>query len=758
MKTVLFNGQDFKFLSYLIDYYRNKSGYDVLLDLQPGHELNDTKQSERLLQNADLIFCEWALGNAVWYSRNKKKNQKLVIRLHAQCIRLHYLREICWVNVDQIIFICQEYLDIFLQRFPEMKSRATLIYNLIDCQSFILPKMPDAFFNLGFIGTAPKSKAPHFALEILKRLRDKDERYTLIIKGKHPWEYEWLWKKVDERKYFIKFYQDIEDSEFRNSIVFDPFGYDLPDWFTKIGFILSTSNHEGSHQAVAEGMAAGSIPVIRNWPGAARLYPEQFVVRSVNEAVDFILGYQNSEKYLSHVGYIQEFAMNNFDIPVITSQYDALFEYLFSQEAPLNYGLHENLVSEIIYPIKVMHVCYLRPFSQSGYEVRIVDEVKALVQAGVRVFMTVFVPAEIFQDHEIVKSFTESLEKATHAKIFLLSGNRFFDLEVTEGLTNEIDKPLCSLVKENDIKILHGQALYSSIHSLRVAQKLGIKIVADIHGAQPEESDMGKAHPDRIRKITELEKKVIQEVSLNIFVSSAMHLHYSEKYGLPHIKQLLIPCCVYPGKFSISMDEREKIRQEKGFRDKFIILYLGTLSIWQGTEDMFNLFAFMLQKIPNSFIYLLIPQYDHDKAREFCSKYGISPDNYLLEEVPHNVVGEIIGAADIGVLLRKHHLASKVSSPIKVGEYLAAGLPVILNTGVGDYSDMVDDLGVGVTIQITDNLITEVENEKILKFAADVQKNREQWAVRCRQVAFEKLNWNVFGYNLAEQYRSVLNL
>ena len=331
---ILFAGHDFKFLTPILAHYDSHPLYEVLTDEYNGHAIKNTKRSKTLLRQADIIFCEWCLGNAEWYSNNKKGNQLLLIRLHSQEIyqNLPYLNRIKWENVDCIIFICQNNMSLFLDKFPSMKDRAVLIYNLIDCDSFSLPKLYGAEFNLGFIGVAPKIKAPHLAFELLKRLKKIDSRYTLFIKGEPPWKYDWLWNRPDERRYYEDFYSQVNASQYANSIVFDPQGNDMPEWFSKIGFLLSTSEHEGSHQAVAESMASGAIPVIRNWAGADSLYPEKYIFKSIDEAVQLILRWKTIPNYVNEGNFCKEFAYTNFDRTIILQQYDELFSQLLERK------------------------------------------------------------------------------------------------------------------------------------------------------------------------------------------------------------------------------------------------------------------------------------------------------------------------------------------------------------------------------------------------------------------------------------------
>jgi glycosyltransferase involved in cell wall biosynthesis len=109
-------------------------------------------------------------------------------------------------------------------------------------------------------------------------------------------------------------------------------GDDVPEWLADIGFILSTSEHEGSHQAVAEGMASGAIPVIRNWIGADLLYPERYVVRSSEDAVQALLRWSEPDVRMRQSELCREFARESFDHRKILRQYDALIEELCARD------------------------------------------------------------------------------------------------------------------------------------------------------------------------------------------------------------------------------------------------------------------------------------------------------------------------------------------------------------------------------------------------------------------------------------------
>jgi glycosyltransferase involved in cell wall biosynthesis len=638
-----------------------------------------------------------------------------------------------------------------------MKDRAVLIYNVIDCNALSSPKLYGAEFNLGLMVFAPKQKSPDLAFEILKRLKNIDKRYTLFIKGKQPWEYDWLWCQAEERKYYEKFYSDVNASEYADAVVFDPHGNNVPDWLSKIGFILSTSEHEGSHQAVAEGMASGAIPVIRNWPGADLLYPEQFVFQTVDEAVELILKWNKRENYPDQCEFVKQYARERFDQNIVIQQYDHCIATLLNTRGHLAPQKAIASAKPKGKSIVAMHVCYLNPENQSGYEIRVIEETNLLQTLGIRVIIACFVK----RDHAYPKKaktlwrLHRRLRQSTGAKIYIIPTNHYFDLNVPSEGVKTITRPLIALAKRHNMNLLHGQALYSTLHILRANKRLGTKVVFDVHGAAPEETQMSGGHPDRVQRLEEWEKQALKSADLRIFVSSRMKAFFQKKYGLPDLPHTIIPCCVHNERFRMSHNVRRTKRKDMGIDDKFVFLYLGTLSVWQWPESMFSLFAQFYQKRPDSLFYLLLPTSDHEKALSFLKKHNLPATSFIVDEIPHNEVGSVIGVADAGLLLRKSHPVNQVSSPTKFGEYLAAGVPVIATHNIGDTSGLIEKENLGLIISPTDDGMRPDHLERIKAFAEDVHTNRHAWARRCMETSSEKLAWIAHVNLLEKAYETI---
>jgi glycosyltransferase involved in cell wall biosynthesis len=288
---VLVAGHDLKFFLSLQAELEKTGSFEFLIDHWVGHSQHDEDKSRSLLSHADVIFCEWCLGNLKWYSENKLPHQKLIARFHAQEARLTYFADSCIKAIDHVIFVSSHTRAHAIEVFEKVASVPfSIIPNYIDVAKFQgIPKLGNCKYVLGQIGITPKLKRFDRSVRLLEKLLDIDDRYTLRIKGQNPFDYAWLVNRHDERKYYEEMFQHINMSDkLRHKVVFDPPGDDVPAWLSMVGFLLSPSDTESFHMAVGEAIAAGSKPLVWNWEGAEEIWKEASIVASVEQAAILI--------------------------------------------------------------------------------------------------------------------------------------------------------------------------------------------------------------------------------------------------------------------------------------------------------------------------------------------------------------------------------------------------------------------------------------------------------------------------------------
>jgi len=310
-KKILIAGHDLKFAKFIMEKIEEDDDLELLVDQWKGHDKHDEAKSFELLNQADTIFCEWGLGNAVWYSKHKKLGQRLVTRMHLQEITTRHPEKFTHQNIDAYIMVSPYWLEQFAHDFSLERQKCKMVYNLVDTEFLNKPKSSEAIFNLGMIGDVPQRKRLDRALDIFEKLYQKDKRYKLFVKGKRPEEYPWMHSKAkaEEMAYYQQQYQRIKDNEWQDNVIFEGHGpIDL--WLQKIGYILSVSEFESFHLAPAEGMASGAVPIIYNWDGSSTIYDKKFIVNSSIQAVKLI---QDSKKSVKLTAIkVKEYSMKRF--------------------------------------------------------------------------------------------------------------------------------------------------------------------------------------------------------------------------------------------------------------------------------------------------------------------------------------------------------------------------------------------------------------------------------------------------------------
>ena len=224
-----------------------------------------------------------------------------------------------------LIFTAPHVRDTLLADFaPAALPAVHLIYNTFDGAALSREKSPGAERRLGLLGFCPKLKNPRLAVEILEHLLQHDDDWRLVLAGRGPEHYAWLWNRPEERAYYEALEEYLAARNLAGFLLRDGWTPDLPGRYAQIGFILSTSDLEGSHQVVAEGMAAGCIPVVRRWPGATEMYQNSQLFDTAREAGDLILRNSAPADQARLSALSRQEARERFSLSVILPQLEQL--------------------------------------------------------------------------------------------------------------------------------------------------------------------------------------------------------------------------------------------------------------------------------------------------------------------------------------------------------------------------------------------------------------------------------------------------
>lgn len=318
---VLIASHDLKFMGELMDYLERSPDYELRVDRWQSLHVNDEAESAKLLKWADVVFCEWAGPNLKWYSQKKRPGTKLISRLHRFELDGPWLRDVDWSNVDEMVFVSELYRRMGIEQLGLSPSKARVITNTIDIADFDRPKLPNAQFNLGFVGMVPYHKRVDRAVLLLRELLLHDERYVLHVKSRMPWDYDYVWNDPTQRQLYLEFFRMLKsEPQLREHVVFHPFGADIASWHRMIGFTLSPSEVESFHMAPAEGMAARTIPIFWDRLGVDEIFGPKYAHSNAESPVAKILRCRDPEMFEAEGRNCQSDALK-WDIPNVLSQW-----------------------------------------------------------------------------------------------------------------------------------------------------------------------------------------------------------------------------------------------------------------------------------------------------------------------------------------------------------------------------------------------------------------------------------------------------
>lgn len=281
-------------LTFIDELARDLSAYtgsDVKLD--PWKYLSGPPNSRRtfeLLDDSDVVIGEWARPNNFWMQERAPSDTRLIVRAHRYEVTTDFPHKIDMSRFDAGVVIVPWVGRKLVQDFGWPKEKMVFIPNYVKTNYFDRKKLPGAEFTLGIVGITPSLKRLDLALDLLSELREYDSRFNLRVRGDLPTTHvNWEKDPTIEEQWSLIQYRLLYEERLRGAVHFDTSGRDMGSWYRQVGVILSLSDIEGSHVALAEGIASGALPVVRPWPGAETLWPPEMIFGSGKDAVDWVL-------------------------------------------------------------------------------------------------------------------------------------------------------------------------------------------------------------------------------------------------------------------------------------------------------------------------------------------------------------------------------------------------------------------------------------------------------------------------------------
>jgi glycosyltransferase involved in cell wall biosynthesis len=200
--------------------------------------------------------------------------------MHLQELQTSYPAQVDFSRVEKIVFISPHVMREAIATFaipPEKCIVIPISVRLSPGAPWTPREIEARRDTLGMVGLTPWRKRPDKALALLRTLRARYPNLTLHLKGHTPSEYAWMANRTEELAAYRAFFREVAALERDGIIRFSGYDDDLESFSRGVGWILSLSDFEGCHTAVAEGGVMGCLPLMLNWAGANEVYPAELV-------------------------------------------------------------------------------------------------------------------------------------------------------------------------------------------------------------------------------------------------------------------------------------------------------------------------------------------------------------------------------------------------------------------------------------------------------------------------------------------------
>jgi glycosyltransferase involved in cell wall biosynthesis len=255
------------------------------------------------------------------------------------------------------------------------------------------------------------------------------------------------------------------------------------------------------------------------------------------------------------------------------------------------------------------------------------------------------------------------------------------------------------LVRRHNLDAVHARSHVPAAAALIVRRLTGCRLIFDMRGLMAEEyADAGRwkdgGIPYRITK--RVEAAAIRGADAMVVLTNKVREYLFADHPGPPVE--VIPCCADTAAIEAQAGARAETRRELNAGERPMLVYVGKFTGWYMEREMVDFFATAREELPG-LLFVVLTQADRAPALAALAARRIDPADFRITSAAPGDIGRYLAAADAGIAFIRPCFSKISSSPTKLGEYLAAGLPVVSGTGIGDVDMLLSADGVGALIE-----------------------------------------------------------
>src|SRR5262245_30910982 len=300
------------------------------------------------------------------------------------------------------------------------------------------------------------------------------------------------------------------------------------------------------------------------------------------------------------------------------------------------------------------------------------------------------------------------------------------------------------LARREKVEVLHARAHIPLVMALLARRLCGSMVIFDIRGLVADEYVDAGVWRERgavYRTIKWIERIGVARAEQIVVLTERMFDWLVENMMANPAKIEVIPCCADLSKFNVEGDTAEA---EADTADRFEVVYAGSVTGLYLLEEMGRFFLALRERRPNAYLRILTAS-PMNETSEILRNLGLRAEDYWVGAIPPSEIPAYLRRAKIGLSFRKPTFSQIAASPTKIPEYLAAGIPVVSNAGIGDTDRVLLNDRIGIIVRDFNRDAYDHAVSGLLELLEDNDLSN-----RCRRSAYERFDLEKVG---AARYR-----
>lgn len=345
-------------------------------------------------------------------------------------------------------------------------------------------------------------------------------------------------------------------------------------------------------------------------------------------------------------------------------------------------------------PVRTLYVCYFG-LREPLVQTQVISYLRQLKSAEVQVSLLTFEPrlSEAWTADELAQQ--RAALNAEGISWHYLKYHKWPSLPATIYDMARGAWTILGIIRREGVTILHARNHVPAVMCAVAKRIKGARLVFDIRGFMPEEYTDAGVWPENgylYRGLKRVERYLLRVSDAFVLLTEkARDIVFpgctdTDAQGRP-IE--VIPCCVDFERFETAARiSRETLREELNLTGRRVIVYLGSFGGWYMTDEMTEFLSVAHSRDPATFS-LILTQSAREMVSERMANRGIATKDFMVAQVAPGDVPRYLKAADMAISFIKPCYSKQSSSPTKIAEYLASGLPIVCNPGVGDLDKLI---------------------------------------------------------------------